>query len=51
VRNIEGKKITVENSFGSTMHVSLDILEGMYSADHYQKEVSCTMTELAEVLE
>jgi hypothetical protein len=51
VRNIEGKKITVENSFGATMHVSLDILENMHSADHYEKEVFCTMTELAEILE
>jgi len=33
------------------MHVSIDILENMYSADHYEKEVACTMTELAEILE
>jgi hypothetical protein len=33
------------------MHVSLDILENMHSADHYEKEVFCTMTELAEILE
>ncbi len=33
------------------MHVSLDILENMDSADHYEKEVPCTMTELAEILE
>jgi hypothetical protein len=33
------------------MHVSVDILENMDSADHFEKEVSCTMTELAEVLQ
>ncbi len=33
------------------MHVSVDILENMDSADHFEKEVSCTMTQLAEILE
>jgi len=33
------------------MHVSVDILEGMYSGDHFAKEVPSTMTELAEVLQ
>jgi len=26
------------------MHVSLDILENMESADHYEREEPCTMT-------
>jgi Mor family transcriptional regulator len=33
------------------MHVSVDILENMDSADHFEKEVPSTMTELAEVLQ
>ena len=33
------------------MHVSLDILENMESADHFEKEEPCTMTQLAEMLE
>jgi hypothetical protein len=44
VQAIEGKKITVENQFGNRMHVSLDILENMESADHFEKEEPCTMT-------
>lgn len=33
------------------MHVSVDILENMDSADHFEKEVPSTMTQLAEILE
>jgi len=33
------------------MHVSVDILENMFSADHFEKEVPSTMTEMAEVLQ
>lgn len=51
VKAIEGKKITVENSFGDQMHISKDILEKMDSAHHFQKEVPMNMTELAELLE
>lgn len=50
VREINGPQITVENQFGARMHFSRDILEKMESADHFKKEVPCTMTELAEVL-
>lgn len=51
VKAIEGNRITVENSYGNTLYVSKDILEGMYSADHYKKEVPMTMTMLAELLQ
>jgi hypothetical protein len=51
VKAIDGKKITVENSFGDQMHISKDILEKMDSAHHFAKEVPMNMTELAELLE
>ncbi len=33
------------------MHVSKDIIEKMWSANHYEKEVGMNMTSLAELLE
>ena len=33
------------------MHVSANILEKMDSADHFEREVPMTMTELAETLQ
>ena len=51
VKAIEGNRVTVENSYGNTLYVSKDILEGMYSADHYKKEVPMSMTMLAELLQ
>ena len=51
MRAIEGSRITVENSYGNQMYVSRDILEQMYSATHYAKDVAMTMTTLAEQLE
>ena len=51
VKEISGSRITVENSFGDTMHVSKDIIEKMDNGNHFEKEVSLTMTELAELLE
>jgi len=33
------------------LYVSKDILEGMYSADHFKKEVPMNLTSLAEVLQ
>jgi len=51
VKEISGTKITVENSFGETMHVSKDIIEKMDSGNHFKKELSINMTELAELLE
>ena len=50
VKNIEGNRVTVKNSYGGEMIVSRDILENMHSADHYKKEVPMNMTSLAELL-
>jgi len=33
------------------MYISLDIIEKMDSANHFAKEVSMNMTELAELIE
>ena len=35
VKSIEGNRVTVENSYGGEMIVSRDIVEGMFSADHF----------------
>ena len=47
---IDGKQITVLNQWGEQMIVSKDIVENMYSASHFEKEVGMNMTGLAEVL-
>ena len=39
------------NSWGEEMIVSRDIVEGMYSASHFEKEINMNMTGLAEVLQ
>lgn len=41
----------MKNSFGNLLYVSKDILQGMYSADHYKKEVNMTVSSLAELLQ
>ena len=51
VKDITGSRITVENSFGQTMHVSRDIIEKMHSASHFKTAVPMNMTALAELLE
>ena len=51
VKSIEGNQVTVENSWGNQMIVSRDIVENMYSADHFEKEVHMNMTNMAEVLQ
>ena len=51
VKEIAGNRITVENQFGNTLYVSKDILEGMYSGDHFENEVAMNMTSLAELLQ
>ena len=50
VKEIEGNRVTVQNSFGNDLYVSKDILEGMYSGDHFKKEVNMNMTAMAELL-
>ena len=50
VEEISGNRITVKNSYDQPLYVSRDILEGMYSADHYKSEVAMNLTGLAELL-
>ena len=51
MKEIDGNRVTVKNSFGNLLYVSKDILQGMYSADHYKKEVNMTVSSLAELLQ
>ena len=50
VQSMDDVGITVKNSFGNEMFVSRDILQGMYSADHFKKELAMNMSGLAELL-
>ena len=51
VKALEGNQVTVENSYGGQMIVSRDIVEKMYSADHFKREINMNMTGLAELLQ
>lgn len=52
VDKIDGDKITVMNHLGGAWFISKDLLaRDMWSADHFEKEVKCTMTDLSEILE
>lgn len=51
VKSMDDVGITVKNSYGNEMFVSRDILQGMYSADHYKKELAMKMSGLAELLQ
>jgi hypothetical protein len=52
VKKIEGNTITVNNQLGGSWIISKDLLErDMWSADHFDKEVKCTMTELSGLIE
>ena len=52
VDEIDGSRITVKNHLGGAWHISKDLLEkDMWSADHFEKEVKCTMTDLSELIE
>ena len=46
-----GNLISVKNQFGQHMQLSKCLLETMFSADHYDKEVALNMTGLAELLQ
>lgn len=50
VQEIEGNRVTVVNQYGKKMFYSRDILENMWSADHYEREVPMQMTALSELL-
>jgi len=42
--------ISVQNQFGHNMQMSKVLLETMYSATHYEREMPLNMTGLAELL-
>jgi hypothetical protein len=43
--------VTLKNERGETLEIDKDILvNDSYSANHFEKEVSCTMTQLSEIL-
>lgn len=52
VDKIEGSKVTVENHLGGSWFISSDILgKDMWSADHFNREIKCNMTDLSEIIE
>lgn len=52
VAKIDGDKITVDNHLGGSWFISNDILKrDMWSADHFDKEVKCSMTDLCAILQ
>ena len=52
VIKIHGHTIQLKNEFGKIVDIDRQVLEeDAYSADHYEKEVNCNMTELAEILQ
>ena len=51
VTDIDGSKITVKNSHGGSWFVSKDLMvRDMWSADHFDKTIKCSMTDLSEVI-
>ena len=50
VLKIGKKDIEVKNQRGMIWTVSKDILEHMSSANHFEKEIACTRTQLVEIL-
>ena len=43
--------VAVRNQHGNTMQMSKELLETMYSAQHYEREINLNMTGLAELLQ
>ena len=51
VDEIDDEKITVKNHLGGAWFISKNLLvRDMWSADHFEKEIKCTMTDLSEIL-
>ena len=51
VTKIEGNKISVENKLGGGWIMSKQLLvRDSFSADHFSKEVKCSMTDLAQMI-
>jgi hypothetical protein len=52
VTDIQGNKVTVMNKRGESWIMSKNLLaKEWWAADHYSKEVKCSMTELASLIE
>ena len=52
VEKINGRDITLRNERGEVVEIDKNCLnEDSYSADHFEKEVTCNMTELSEILQ
>lgn len=52
VLKIDGNQVTVNNHSGGSWFISKDLLlRDAWSADHFEKEVKCTMTDLCQILE
>jgi len=52
VLKIDGNQATVNNHSGGSWFISKDLLlRDAWSADHFEKEVKCTMTDLSQILE
>lgn len=48
---IKGSDITLLNERGEKVEIDVGVLrDDSYSADHYEKEITCNMTELSEIL-
>ena len=43
--------VTVRNQYGHVMQMSKELIETMYSADHFEREIPLNMTGLAELLQ
>lgn len=51
-KEINGDKVTVQNHYGGSWIISKHLMaRDMDSADHYEQEVNCTMTELSTLLQ
>ena len=52
VEKIDGNQITVNNHIGGSWFITKDLLtRDMWSADHFDREVKCGMTDLSQILE
>lgn len=52
VKKIDGNQINVQNQQGGEWLMTKDILEkDMWSANHFDKEVKCNMSDLSEILQ
>lgn len=52
VLKIDGNQVTVQNQLGGSWFITKDLLvRDMWSADHFEKEIKCTMTDLSEILD